>query len=204
MGYLPTADSILIVFFTLFMLTIFQYIFFFSVSSKTFKHVVVNNCSEMLSDKIIFPLKDKILANIGNPTELKEKYIQSVSESDKRNSLIKQKAINYIIYSGLVFFTVFLIGLIYINSKDDPTPILKKMIISMVFVLLGFSTELYLYYLVMLPYRYTSKYELINTITDNIRKKIPNQQNNNKIRECIPAILSNTAGDSCNFSNLIN
>ena len=54
--------------------------------------------------------------------------MQGVRDIEGGKDFVAQLGINYIIYSGLVFFIVFLIGLIYINSKDDPTPILKKMI----------------------------------------------------------------------------
>ena len=47
MKFLPKPDSLIIIFFTLFLLTIFQYIFFFNVSSNTFKDIVIER---MLND----------------------------------------------------------------------------------------------------------------------------------------------------------
>ena len=54
--------------------------------------------------------------------------------------------------------------ILMIVGQSDLSIILPKLLISMFLVILGFSSELYLYYLVIKPYKYISKYEILSLI----------------------------------------
>ena len=60
MKFIPKPDSLIIIFFTLFLLTIFQYIFFFNVSSNTFKEIVIEEGKILLEINFYFLGKMKL------------------------------------------------------------------------------------------------------------------------------------------------
>lgn len=199
MGFLPSPDSIIIIFFTLFLLTIFQYVFFFSVSSNTFKDVVINNASNIITDKFLFSKKDDILKYIGDKEKLQKDFEKTIDEKNEKNKIIQKTALKYIIVSGIIFCAVFVFCLLLILFGNyDISTIIPKLIVSVVLVILGFSTELYIYYLVIKPYKYTSKYEIISALNKKLKEKIPNNksiEDINVLIDCIPKILSNQKCD---------
>ena len=148
MKFLPKPDSLIIIFFTLFLLTIFQYIFFFNVSSNTFKEIVIEEGTNIIGDKFLFSRKDEIVKSFGSLPELENEYKNSMIEKKETNRLVQKRAIEYIIFSGIIFGAIFIVCMILmIVGQFDLSTILPKLLISMLLVVVGFSTELYLYYL---------------------------------------------------------
>ena len=198
MKFLPKPDSLIIIFFTLFLLTIFQYIFFFNVSSNTFKEIVIEEGTNIIGDKFLFSRKDEIVKSFGSLPELENEYKNSMIEKKENNRLIQKRAIEYIIFSGIVFGVMFIVCMILmIVGQSDLSIILPKLLISMFLVIIGFSSELYLYYLVIKPYKYISKYEILSLLIKKIKERIPNNSNEkvnvDLLINCIPKLLSNEA-----------
>ena len=204
MGFLPSPDSIIIVFFTLFLLTIFQYVFFFNVTTNTFKDVVVKNATDIIGDRMIYNKRMEIIKYLGDKNELEKEHQKSLSEKNKKNKIVKERAIKYIILSGILFLIITIGGiLLFVFGNYDISSIIPKLILSVILVILGFSTELYLYYLVIKPYKYTSKYEIISLLIRKIKEKSPNTSQEgdiNSLINCIPKLLSN---EKCNLSPMI-
>ena len=204
MGFLPSPDSIIIVFFTLFLLTIFQYVFFFNVTTNTFKDVVVKNATDIIGDRMIYNKRMEIIKYLGDKNELEKEHQKSLSEKNKKNKIVKERAIKYIILSGILFLIITIGGiLLFVFGNYDISSIIPKLILSVILVILGFSTELYLYYLVIKPYKYTSKYEIISLLIRKIKEKSPNTSQEgdiNSLINCIPKLLAN---EKCNLSPMI-
>lgn len=202
MGFLPSPDSIILVFFTLFLLTIFQYVFFFSVSSNTFKEVIIKNATDIIGDKFLFSKRNDIINHLGNREELQKLFNESLIEKNEKNRAIQKRALQYIIFSGIVFGIIFVLGMLLILFGNyDFSSILPKFIVSIILIILGFSTELYLYYLVIKPYKYTSKYEIISLLINKIKERTPDNEveisDINTLINCIPTLLANK---KCNIS----
>jgi hypothetical protein len=202
MGFLPSPDSIILVFFTLFLLTIFQYVFFFSVSSNTFKEVIIKNATDIIGDKFLFAKKNDIINHLGTSKELHKLFDESLIEKNEKNRVIQKRALQYIILSGIVFGIIFVLGMLLITFGNyDFSSILPKFVLSIILIIVGFLTELYLYYLVIKPYRYTSKYEIISLLIKKIKERTPDNDGDvadiNTLINCIPKLLAN---EKCNIS----
>ena len=102
MKFLPSPDSIIIIFFTLFLLTIFQYVFFFNVTTNTFKDVVVENATDIIGDRMIYNKRNEIIKFLGDKNELEKEYQKSISEKNERNKIKTKprikKRVNYNIF----------------------------------------------------------------------------------------------------------
>ena len=206
MNILPSPDSIIIIFFTIFCLSIFQYVFFFNVTAKTFADVVIKIGSEMLGDKFVFSNKENILKSLGKADDLYKKYIGKIDSVEKNNIHIRNKAKSYILISGLIFLGVLALGITFmIYKKYDMKKVLPNMLISIFLVIAGFTTELYLYYYVMLPYKYTSKYELVDA-TLKAMENIVGKSNFDaeKLIECLTQSLTGTKCDLQLPNSIIN
>jgi hypothetical protein len=201
MDFLPSPDSIILVFFTLFLLTIFQYVFFFSVSSNTFKEVITENATNIIGDKFLFSKKNEIINKLGNSEQLQKEFEKSLEEKNEKNKAVQKRALQYIILSGIIFGGIFVIGLfLIVFGNYDLSIIIPKLIVSIILIILGFSTELYIYYLVIKPYKYTSKYEIISLLIKKIKARVPNNGETadiNTLINCIPKLLAN---EKCNIS----
>ena len=98
MKFLPKPDSLIIIFFTLFLLTIFQYIFFFNVSSNTFKEIVIEEGTNIIGDKFLFSRKDEIVKSFGSLPELENEYKNSMIEKKENNRLIQKEQLSILFF----------------------------------------------------------------------------------------------------------